>query len=36
LEGNPLEKEMGTAYRRKVMLEYPQVKQIDATFVRRS
>ncbi|GAA6002407.1 leucine-rich repeat domain-containing protein [Rhodotorula paludigena] len=34
LEGNPLQKEMGTAYRRKVQLEMPQVRQIDATFVR--
>ncbi|ORY73244.1 protein phosphatase 1 regulatory subunit 7 [Leucosporidium creatinivorum] len=34
LEGNPLQKEMGTAYKRRIMLECPQVKQIDATFVR--
>ncbi|BGP30894.1 protein phosphatase regulatory subunit Sds22 [Rhodotorula toruloides] len=34
LEGNPLQKEFGTAYRRKIMLECPQVQQIDATFVR--
>lgn len=30
-EGNPLQKEMGPAYRRKVMLACEQVKQIDAT-----
>ncbi|GAA5840970.1 hypothetical protein JCM9279_001276 [Rhodotorula babjevae] len=36
LEGNPLQKELGTAYRRKVQLELPQLKQIDANFVRRS
>lgn len=36
LEGNPVMKDMGTAYKRKVMLEMPQVKQIDATFVRQS
>lgn len=36
LEGNPVMKEMGSAYKRKVMLEMPQVKQIDATFVRQS
>jgi protein phosphatase 1 regulatory subunit 7 len=34
LEGNPLQKELGTTYRRKIMLECPQVQQIDATFVR--
>lgn len=34
LEGTPVMKDMGTAYKRKVMLEMPQVKQIDATFVR--
>ena len=36
LEGNPLQKQLATAYRRKVMLELPQVTQIDANFVRRS
>lgn len=36
LEGNPLQKDLGTAYRRKVQLELPQLKQIDANFVRRS
>ncbi|GAA5876346.1 hypothetical protein JCM16303_007107 [Sporobolomyces ruberrimus] len=35
LEGNPVQKSLGPNYRRKVMLECPQVKQIDATFVRR-
>ncbi|GAA5973534.1 hypothetical protein JCM21900_005457 [Sporobolomyces salmonicolor] len=34
LEGNPVQKELATAYRRKIMLECPQVKQIDATYVR--
>ncbi|GAA5898452.1 hypothetical protein JCM5296_000436 [Sporobolomyces johnsonii] len=32
LEGNPVQKELATAYRRKIMLECPQVKQIDATY----
>lgn len=36
LEGNPLQKDLGTAYRRKVQLELPQLRQIDANFVRRS
>ncbi|BGP38749.1 protein phosphatase regulatory subunit Sds22 [Rhodotorula kratochvilovae] len=36
LEGNPLQKELGAAYRRKVMLELPQVQQIDANYVRRT
>ncbi|GAA6050909.1 hypothetical protein JCM3770_002529 [Rhodotorula araucariae] len=36
LEGNPLQKELGAAYRRRVMLELPQVQQIDANFVRRT
>ena len=36
LEGNPVMKDMGTAYKRKVMLEMPQVKQVDATFVKQS
>ncbi|GAA5965171.1 hypothetical protein JCM8115_005375 [Rhodotorula mucilaginosa] len=36
LEGNPLQKELGTAYRRKVILECPQVSQVDATFVRQA
>ncbi|GAA5969754.1 hypothetical protein JCM11641_008032 [Rhodosporidiobolus odoratus] len=34
LEHNPLQKTFATAYRRKIMLECPQVRQIDATFVR--
>lgn len=33
LEGNPVQKKEGTAYRRKVILALPQVKQIDATCV---
>ncbi|GAA5975616.1 hypothetical protein JCM10908_005219 [Rhodotorula pacifica] len=36
LEGNPLQKELGTTYRRKVILECPQVSQVDATFVRQA
>ncbi|KAI5474175.1 protein phosphatase 1 regulatory subunit 7 [Pseudohyphozyma bogoriensis] len=36
LEGNPVEKELATAYRRKIMLESPQVNQIDAVYVRRA
>lgn len=36
LEGNPVEKTLATAYRRKIMLEMPQVKQIDAVFVKQS
>ncbi|GAA5868415.1 hypothetical protein JCM3774_003288 [Rhodotorula dairenensis] len=36
LEGNPLQKELGTAYRRKIILECPQVSQVDATFVRQA
>lgn len=31
LEGNPVQKESGANYRRKVMLALPQVSQIDAT-----
>lgn len=31
LEGNPLQKKEGAAYRRKIMLALPQVSQIDAT-----
>ncbi|TKY86634.1 hypothetical protein EX895_004273 [Sporisorium graminicola] len=34
LEGNPAQKKEGPAYRRKVKLLLPQLKQIDATFVR--
>ncbi|CCF53620.1 hypothetical protein NDA11_006114 [Ustilago hordei] len=34
LEGNPGMRKEGAAYRRKVMLMLPQVRQIDATFVR--
>ena len=34
LEGNPLQKAEGSAYRRKVKLALPQLSQIDATFVR--
>ena len=33
LEGNPLQRDLGTAYRRRVMLALPQLKQIDATCV---
>ena len=33
LEGNPVQKKEGTAYRRKVILALPQVKQLDATCV---
>ncbi|GAA6064306.1 hypothetical protein JCM10212_002738 [Sporobolomyces blumeae] len=35
LEGNPVQRSLGPNYRRKVMLECPQVQQIDATYVRR-
>ncbi|GAA5929770.1 type 1 protein phosphatase-activating protein SDS22 [Sporobolomyces koalae] len=35
LEGNPVQAQLGPNYRRKVMLECPQVQQIDATYVRR-
>lgn len=31
LEGNPLQKDMGVNYRRKIMLALPQLSQIDAT-----
>ncbi|EST07457.1 Leucine rich repeat 4 [Kalmanozyma brasiliensis GHG001] len=34
LEGNPAQKKEGPAYRRKVKLLLPQLKQIDATFIR--
>jgi len=34
LEGNPLQKAEGAAYRRKVKLSLPQLVQIDATMVR--
>lgn len=34
LEGNPGMKKQGAAYRRKVKLMLPQVRQIDATFIR--
>lgn len=33
-EGNPLQKDMGVNYRRKIMLALPQVAQIDATSVK--
>lgn len=33
-EGNPLETRQKTLYRNKVRLALPNVKQIDATFVR--
>lgn len=33
-EGNPLQKELGATYRNKVRLALPQIKQIDATYVR--
>ncbi|KAK4703770.1 protein phosphatase 1 regulatory subunit 7, partial [Phenoliferia sp. Uapishka_3] len=36
LEGNPIEKMLATAYRRKIHLEMPQLKQIDAVFVKQS
>ena len=35
LEGNPCQLNNMSAYRRKVMLALPQVKQIDATWVYR-
>lgn len=35
LEGNPVQKTLATAYVRKITLEMPQLKQIDANFVRR-
>jgi len=34
LEGNPVQKSEGSAYRRKVILALPQIKQLDATFVK--
>ncbi|CBQ71688.1 probable SDS22-protein phosphatase 1, regulatory subunit 7 [Sporisorium reilianum SRZ2] len=34
LEGNPAQRKEGPAYRRKVKLLLPQLRQIDATFVR--
>ncbi|GAA5914856.1 hypothetical protein JCM6882_007822 [Rhodosporidiobolus microsporus] len=34
LEHNPVQKQLATAYRRRIMLECPQVKQIDANYVR--
>ena len=33
LEGNPVQKSEGTAYRRKIMIALPDIKQIDATYV---
>ena len=33
-EGNPLEKRQPVLYRNKLKLALPQVKQIDATFVK--
>lgn len=33
VEGNPIQRELGTAYRRKVQLILPQVRQLDATYV---
>lgn len=30
-EGNPIQKDLGASYRRKIMLALPQVGQIDAT-----
>lgn len=30
-EGNPIQKDLGANYRRKIMLALPQVGQIDAT-----
>ncbi|PAV16652.1 hypothetical protein PNOK_0827200 [Pyrrhoderma noxium] len=35
LENNPVQRAEGSAYRRKIGLELPQVKQIDATFVKK-
>lgn len=34
LEGNPCERNDRSGYRRKVILSLPQLKQVDATFVR--
>lgn len=34
LEGNPLQRQNAATYRNKVKLALPQIKQIDATFVR--
>lgn len=34
LEHNPVQRDLGAAYRRKIQLEMPQLKQIDATYVR--
>ncbi|KAL5526892.1 SDS22 [Sanghuangporus sanghuang] len=34
LEGNPVQRTEGAAYRRKISLALPQLKQIDATFVK--
>ncbi|KAI0925989.1 hypothetical protein AcW1_008276 [Taiwanofungus camphoratus] len=34
LEGNPVQKDEGANYRRKVILALPQIKQLDATFVK--
>ncbi|GAA5828336.1 hypothetical protein JCM11251_006203 [Rhodosporidiobolus azoricus] len=36
LEHNPVQKQLGTAYRRRIKLECPQVRQIDANYVRQS
>lgn len=33
LEGNPCQAKEGAAYRRKVILALPQLKQLDATWV---
>lgn len=36
LEGNPVQKTMATTYVRKITLEMPQLRQVDANFVRRA
>lgn len=33
LEGNPLQKDLGSAYRRRIVLALPQLSQLDATYV---
>ena len=34
MEGNPCETNDRSGYRRKVIINLPQLKQVDATFVR--
>ncbi|SCZ93060.1 BZ3500_MvSof-1268-A1-R1_Chr6-2g08436 [Microbotryum saponariae] len=36
LEGNPLQKELGGNYERRIMYKYPSVKQVDAVYLKRS